>query len=58
MGFLDALYHVVMRRNAVYVTVVVIDSSAGEQVRPPSLPFFLGHQIPNLSFPLLKGLSL
>jgi hypothetical protein len=58
MGFLDALYHVVMRRNAVYVTFVVIDASAGEQVRPPSLPFFPGHQIPNLPFPLLKGLSL
>ncbi|ONM59325.1 hypothetical protein ZEAMMB73_Zm00001d022024 [Zea mays] len=32
MGFLDALYHVVMRRNAVYVTFVVIDASAGEQL--------------------------
>jgi len=38
MGLLDALYRVVMRRNAVYVTFVVAGAFAGERVRPPSLP--------------------
>nr|ACL52697.1 unknown [Zea mays] len=31
MGFLDALYRVVMRRNAVYVTFVVAGAFAGER---------------------------
>jgi hypothetical protein len=35
MGLLDALYRVVMRRNAVYVTFVVAGAFAGERVRPP-----------------------
>jgi hypothetical protein len=58
MGFLDALYRVVMRRNAVYVTFVVAGAFAGERVRPLSLPFFPDHQIPDLPFPLPKWLSL
>ncbi|CAD6254942.1 unnamed protein product [Miscanthus lutarioriparius] len=31
MGILDALYRVVMRRNAVYVTFVVAGAFAGER---------------------------
>ncbi|XP_002450219.1 cytochrome b-c1 complex subunit 9 [Sorghum bicolor] len=31
MGLLDALYRVVMRRNAVYVTFVVAGAFAGER---------------------------
>jgi ubiquinol-cytochrome c reductase subunit 9 len=34
MGIFDALYRVVMRRNAVYVTFVVAGAFAGERVRP------------------------
>jgi hypothetical protein len=36
MGLFDALYRVVMRRNAVYVTFVVAGAFAGERVRAPS----------------------
>jgi hypothetical protein len=40
MGIFDALYRVVMRRNAVYVTFVVAGAFAGERVRvpPPTRP--------------------
>lgn len=55
MGLADALYRVVMRRNAVYVTFVVAGAFAGERVRtaPSTIldpisqirPFLLGFSL-------------